>query len=369
MRRRIYKRPPRPPHRAGTADLARSSKFRLVSFRSQTARLAWGFLGALAIGGSLLLALPSFEENAPVPQPWNLWLSTNAPSEGGLNEPNWLLNMTMVADRSCRTATVTGSLQWQPKELNADPQLQPDRYILGVGGAHILSFESRDVDVDKPRLSRQWHTIPIFRVKGTDMIVVPAPFWPYSPITQAEFRFEVTAVHPAGFHSCYLTSPSMAKENNEDDYDPDPKVQRAVETFVDHHHDPRHLGEQIPLDAIVEMGVTGQEPEAAAASAAVATQPGRVVITCNTRETGGLEVEHETDRFAPHRHSRADRPCASVQRFQARNVQAAINKHSYLSGIFLTAGMTMLFDALMGVTAALASRALQKPQMRRRRRK
>jgi len=342
--------------RPDTTDLSGPSGFRLVAFRSRTARISWGIFGALAICGSLLLALPSFEESPPVPRPWSLWLSTNAPTEGGLSEPNWLLNMTIVADRSCRTATVTGSLQWQIKELNSDVQPQPDRYILGVAGAHILSFESRDIDDIKPNLTRQWHTTPISRIEGADVIAVPAPFWPYSAITQAEFRFKISAAHPAGFHSCYLTSPSMGRVNYEDGYDPEPKVHSAVEAFVEHHHGSEYLGEQIALDAVVEMAVMGQEPEAAAASAAVATQPGRVVTTCNTRETGGLEVEREIDRFAPYRQSRAYRPCASVQRFQSRNVQASITKHTYLSGILLSAGMVMFFDALMGATAVVVSR-------------
>src|SRR5579862_6363586 len=193
MHRRTHKRRLRPlPQRANSVDLGHSSKFRLVAFRSRVARLSWGILGAAAIAGSLLLALPSFEEDPPVPQPWSLWLSTNAPTEGGLNEPNWLLNMAMVADHSCRTATVTGTLQWQLKELDSEPQPEPDRYILGVSGARILSFESRDVDYDKLSLSRQWHTVPISHIKSADVIAVPAPFWPYSQVTQAEFRFTIT---------------------------------------------------------------------------------------------------------------------------------------------------------------------------------
>jgi len=343
--------------RPDATDLSGSSRFRLVAFRSRAASISWGILGALAICGSLLLSLPSFEESQPVPRPWSLWLSTNAPTEGGLGEPNWLLNMSIVADRSCRTATVTGSLKWELKELNSNVQPQPNRYILGVAGAHILSFESRDSDNVEPNLTRQWHTIPISQIGGADVITVPAPFWPYSPVTQAEFRFKITAAHPAGFHSCYLTSPLMGKVNHEDGYEPDPRVDSAISAFVEHHHGSENLGEQIALDAVVEMAVTGQEPEAAVASAAIATQPDRIVTTCTTRESGGLEVESEIDRFAPYRQSRTYRPCASVHRFQYRNVQASITKYTYLSGILLSAGMTMFLDALMGATAAVASRA------------
>jgi hypothetical protein len=122
--------------------------------------------------------------------------------------------------------------------------------------------------------------------------------WPYSPVTQAEFRFKSTAAHPAGFHSCYLTSPSMGKVNYEDGYEPEPRVDSAISAYVEHHHGSKNLGEQIALDAVVEMAVTGREPEAAVASAAIATQPDRI-----------------------------------------------------------SAGMTMFLDALMGATAAAASRA------------
>lgn len=360
MHRRKLRRPHRPqPQRPESVAHLHSRRIRLVAFRSRASRISWGAIGALAVCGSLFLALPSFDEGPPVPRPWSLWLSTNAPTSGGLDEPNWLLSMTILADRGCRTATVTGSLQWKIKELDSVINPEPDRYILGVEGVQILSFESRDLDEAEPRFTQQWHSTAMSRTEGASLVEIPAPFWPDS-LERAEFRLKVTAAHPAGFHSCYLTSPGIGGPREEIGFYPEPKIRSAVETFAESHHSPDNLMNQIALDAVMEMAVPGQEPEAAAASAAVATQPGGAVTTCSTHETGGLTVEGEIDRFAEYRQNRAKRPCAGVQRFQSRNLQASLTRHAYISGVLLSAGMAMFIDALMGATAAAVSRARRK---------
>lgn len=360
MHRRKLKRRRRPhSQRPGSVVHFHSAKFRFVAFRSRASRISWGAVGALAVCGSLFLALPSFDESPPVPRPWNLWLSTNAPTSGGLDEPNWLLSMTIVADRGCRTATVTGSLQWKIKELSSIVRPEPDRYMLGVEGVQVLSFESRDIDEVEPRFTRQWHSTAMSPIEGANLVEIPAPFWRNS-LERAEFRLKVTAARPAGFHSCYLTSPGIGGPGEEIGSRPEPKIHSAVETFAESRRIPENLTNQIALDAVMEMAVPGQEPEAAAASAAVATQPGGAVTTCSTHETGGLTVAGEVDRFAEYRQNRAKPPCAGVQRFQARDLQASLTKHTYISSVLLCAGMAMFIDALMGATATAVSRARRK---------
>jgi hypothetical protein len=353
--RRRYRPRPQLPGRV----VHHSPKIRFVAFRSRASRICWGAIGVIAICGSLFLALPSFNESPPVPRPWSLWLSTNAPTSGGLHEPNWLLSMTIIADRDCRTATVTGSLRWKIKEVDSDVNPEPKRYILGVEDVQVLSFESRDIDEDEPRLTQQWHSTAMSHTEGANLVEILAPFWPDS-LERAEFRLKVTAVHPAGFHSCFLTSPGIGGPGEEIDPRPEPKIRSAVETFVESHHSPENLTSQIALDAVMEMADPGQEPEAAIASAAVATQPGGAVTTCSTHETRGLTVEGEIDRFAQYRQSRAKRPCAGVRRFQPRNLQASLTRRTYISGVLLSAGMAMFIDALMGATAAAVSRARRK---------
>jgi hypothetical protein len=355
-RRRHHHQPH--PRRPKSVD-PHSLTLRFVAFRNRASRISWGITGALTVCGSLLLALPSFDESPPVPRPWSLWLSTNAPTGGGLDEPNWLLNMTIVADKDCRTATVIGSLQWRIKELDSVVSPQPNRYILGVEGTKVLSFESRDIDEAEPRFTQQWHSTAMSSTEGANVVEIPAPFWPNS-LERAEFRLKVTAVRPAGFHSCYLTSPGIGGPAEEIGPRPEPPIRSVIQTFVVAHHSPENLTDQIALDAVMEMAVPGQEPEAAVDSAAVASQPAGAVTTCSTHETGGLTVEGEIDRFAEYRKNRANRPCAGVQRFQSRNLQATLTKHTYISGILLSAGMVMFLDALMGTTAAVASRARRK---------
>ena len=77
----------------------------------------------------------------------------------------------------------------------------------------------------------------------------------------------------------------------------------------------------------MEMMVPGEEPEAALSNAAIANQPGGAVTTCSTR---------------------------------SRDLQASLNRRSFISGILLTAGMGMLIDSLMGATAVALARTRRK---------
>jgi hypothetical protein len=360
MYRRRPRRDHRPRRRPTTRTEAIPPRARSVTFRSQATRLLWGLIGALALAGSLVLALPSLGESPPVPRPWGLWLSTNAPKFGGLNEPNWLLTMTIAADRGCRTAVVTGALRWTIKELNAVVRPQPDRYILGVEGTHVLSLETRDIDQAEPRLTEPWHAVYMSHFDSARMVEIPAPFWPNS-LERAEFRLKIAAAHPAGFNSCYLTSPGIGGPREEVDSTSEPRLSSVVGEFIEAHHgNTENLDTPIALDAAIEMIVPGQEPEAALTDAAASAQPGAAVITCSTHEAGGVTAEGEIDRFGEYLRNRARRPCAGVQRFQSRNLQASLTRHTYLSGILLSAGMAMFIDALMGATAIAASRARRK---------
>lgn len=333
----------------------RSQKFRYVAFRGLGPRIAWGVVGTLSLFGSFLFALPTFAKDQPTPRPWSLWLSTNAPANGGLSEPNWLLRMKIVADDNCQTATVTGALQWKIKEVNSIVDPQPDRYILGVEGIRVLALETSGVNLNDPKLTQRWHSTPMPRTEQANVVEISAPFWPDS-LEPAEFRLKVTAAHPAGFRSCYLTSPGIGGPREGLGPDREPQISAAVEEFAVAHHSQENLLQQLTLDAVMEMIVPGQEPEAAVANANLAAQPGGTVTTCSTRSTRGLESDGEVDRFSEYLRNRAGRPCAGVQRFQSRDLQASLTKHVFISGLLLSAGMAMLLDALMGATDAVISR-------------
>jgi hypothetical protein len=267
--------------------------------------------------------------------------------------------MTLVTNSDCRTATLTGSLQWKIKEVDSVVQPEPDRYILGVEGVRVLGLETRDIDHTDPRLTRQWHSTPVSLVEGADIVEIPAPFWPDS-LEPAEFRLRVTAANPAGFHACYLTSPGIGGPREGVPLYREPRLGSAVETFIASHHSPENLSERIASDAVMEMMVPREEPEAALSNAAIANQPGGAVTTCSTRESRGQTVKGEIDRFTEYRRNRAEPPCAGVQRFQSRDLQASLNRRSFISGILLTAGMGMLIDSLMGATAVVLARTRRK---------
>ncbi|HSZ13001.1 MAG TPA: hypothetical protein VK790_03085 [Solirubrobacteraceae bacterium] len=267
--------------------------------------------------------------------------------------------MTLVTNAGCRTATLTGSLQWKIKEVDSVVQPEPDRYILGVEGVRVLGLETRDIDHADQRLTRQWHSTPVSLIEGADVVEIPAPFWPDS-LEPAEFRLRVTAANPAGFHSCYLASPSIGGPREGVPLYRSPRIGSAVETFIASHHSPENLSERIASDAVMEMMVPGEEPEAALSNAAIANQPGGAVTTCSTRESSGQTVKGEIDRFTEYRRNRAEPPCAGVERFRSRDLQASLNRRSFISGILLTAGMGMLTDSLMGATAVVVARRRRK---------
>jgi hypothetical protein len=74
--------------------------------------------------------------------------------------------MMLVTNSDCRTATLTGSLQWKIKEVDSVVQPEPDRYILGVEGVRVLGLETRDIDHTDPSLTRQWHSTPVSLIEG-----------------------------------------------------------------------------------------------------------------------------------------------------------------------------------------------------------
>src|ERR1700730_9879319 len=102
-----------------TSSRAPSRPLRLVSFRSRRVRIAWACVGAALLGTSYLVARPTFEPVGSAPRPWRLWLSTDArtPNENTHSSPAWLLRLNTLVDGGCSHASVTGALEWRPKEV------------------------------------------------------------------------------------------------------------------------------------------------------------------------------------------------------------------------------------------------------------
>jgi hypothetical protein len=315
---------------------------------------SWVLAAFVFLGVGIYVALPAFQAERPVPRPWSLWLSTNALTIGGLNEPNWLLRMTTKADRDCHTATVIGALQWKIQEVNSVVTPEPNRYILGVEGVRVLSLETRGIDHLNPALTQQWHTTPMSQVQGAYVAEVRAPLWPNN-VEPAEFRMKITAAHSAGVRSCYLTSPGLGEAREGAPPEEESNLDSAVGTFADSRHDPSNFIWPIALDAVDEMSVPGQEPEAAATNAALAEQPGAAVTTCSTHPAGPLIAHGEIDRFGEYRQSRAKRPCAGVWRFQTRDRQAFLSGSTFISGILLGGALGILITAAMGFSVVVSA--------------
>jgi hypothetical protein len=192
------------------------------------------------------------------------------------------------------------------------------------------------------------------QVEGARVVEIAAPLW-RNNVDPAEFRMKLKAAHSAGVRSCYLTSPGLGEAREGAPPEEESNLDSAVRTFAGSRHDPDNLEWPIALDAIDEMSVRGQEPEAAATNAALAEQPGAAVTTCSTHPTGGLTAHGEIDRFAEYRESRAKHPCAGVWRFQTRDRQAFLSGSSFISGILLAAAVGILITVAMGFTVIVST--------------
>jgi hypothetical protein len=355
MRRRVNKKlvrsrsAPRTP--SGLARGSPSRPLRLVSFRSRGVRLAWACVGAAVLGASYLVARPTFEPVRSAPRPWRLWLSTDArtPNTNTHSSPGWLLHLNTLADNDCSNTTVTGALEWEPKEITDPVSPVPTRYVIAIAEAHVYRLETRSVNPFNRSGTATWQTIPLHAVSGAEVAEVPVAHW-QGPDQPAEFRLTLAAAQPAGFGSCYVTSPAIGDfyESGNADEAP-PETTFSVSTFLQGRNVSANLEEPLYLDAFAESEVPGQEPEDTAASTRLTLHPRAAIASCTTFPTEAHSGE--LDPYSEDLSARAARPCAGLQLFRSSSLQATLTRHVFFSGLLASAGITMLIEALVaGVT-------------------
>ena len=325
-----------------------SRPLRLVSFRSHRVRFAWALFGVLLLIAAYFVAHPTFESNQTVPTPWRLWLSTDAttPNTNTHSSPGWLLRLNTAANDSCSQTIVTGALEWEPKEIAEPVSPIPTRYVIAIAGAQVSRLETRSVNPIDPLGTRRWHTTPLDAVSGAMVTEVRVAHW-QGPNEPAEFRLTVAAsTQPAGFESCYVTSPAIGdfyESGNADEAQPEAVF--SVGRFLETRNVSSNLGEPLYLDTIAESEVPGQEPEDAAAPARLTLHPRAAVVTCTTftSETHTQELDPYSEDLRTH----TARPCAGVQLFRSSSLQATLTQHIFFSGLLASAAIAMLIEASM----------------------
>ena len=322
---------------------AHVSSSRSASLRGRNARFTYSLIGIALVCGGLLIARPTFAVSRPAPQHWSLWLSTNATVSGSRHEPGWLLRLKVVAGHECEYETVTGALAWRPKEIVDPVKPTPARYVLAVEGARVQQLESRGIDRLGVDATSGWQPRRLHPIEGAEAVEIPVPHWQY-PDAPAEFRLIVDAARPAGFESCYLTSPGISVLEDTATGEEGAPIQFAAETLVKNPQDQTNLTAPIWVDAVVEMSVAEQETEAATTGAVLAAHPGAAVVTCTTREG---RSSGEPDPFSDALRRSNDRPCASIQRFRSAALQADLTEHGVFSGLLMSAGIAILVAAFL----------------------
>jgi hypothetical protein len=221
--------------------------------------------------------------------------------------------------------------------------------VIAVAETEVLRLETRSPDPRNLSATETWHTTPLHDVSGAEIAEVPVAHW-QGPSTPAEFRLTLAAARPAGFRSCYVTSPSI-----DDFYEPGNAVEAqpdrvfSVSTFLERRRARASLEEPLYLDAIVESEVAGQEPQDLSAPAHLTSHPRAAISTCTTypNEGHGKEV----DSYRADLNSRSSRPCAGVQMFRSSSLQATLTQRGFWAGLIASAGLAILIEALVtGVT-------------------
>ena len=346
MRRRgktkLVRRRSAPRIPSGSARRTPSHPLRRVSFRSGRVRLAWACVGAAVLGTSYLVARPAFGPAQSAPRPWRLWLSTDArtPNTNAHSSPGWLLRLNTIANNGCSNATVTGALEWEPKEITDPVRPVPTRYVIAIAAAHVYRLETRSINPIDPSGTETWYMTPLHAVRGTKVAEVLVAHW-RGPDQPAEFRLTLAAAQPAGFESCYVTSPAIGnfyESGNADEAQPETTF--SVSTFLQRRRVSASLEEPLYLDAIAESEVPGQEPEDAVASTHLTLHPRAALTSCTTFPT-----EAHSGELDPYRQdfsTRAARPCAGLQVFRSSSLQTTLTQHVFFSDLLAGAGITIL---------------------------
>ncbi len=226
-------------------------------FASRRSRAVWGGLGLAlaALGGWLVL--PALRSNPEPPNPWGLWITTDARNKETYPSPtSWLLKLSLKAEEGCeRPVTARGELQVaSPYKLARSPTI----VALAVDNARVLGAEVKGIQQLRPRPVERWRPMKVSQFRGTYVIHGTLNGRLERNLLSPRvllFRLYLDVTRSAGYSACYMTSPALFGLSGS-------RLWQSASDGGKAYFRRRAKIAYPPLrDAIVQMSVPGQLPD------------------------------------------------------------------------------------------------------------
>ncbi len=321
----------------------RRLRLRTVVFSSWKVRSAWAVTGALALIGGFLLVAPSFERASDPSQPWGLWIGTDgtyAPSPA----VGRLLLLEIEAKHGCEgPVTVKGQMEWSPSDQwvsrHSPDELIPSRLVLGIAGVKVLRGEVRDFR------KHRWRRVSITPFEGISILDSRVDGSSLG-LADVRFRLSLDEVSSAGFEACSTTSPAVLEyQGGEPEFE---RATNAITYLYEHHISGAGDVEAFNVDdALVWMSVKDHQPDRGLLDHGSRVVAGRVLVTCTSTSPIVSSFGSGGDPFASFRQSLEESSCGSVQTFRRAGAVETLNEHIFFAGILISAGVALLFEALL----------------------
>jgi len=314
-------------------------KLRTVTFSSGRARALWAVVGFAGLGGGYWLVAPTFDGTSAPPKPWGLFVTSNVQESGHGQNHSWFLNLEIAGHSDCRRpATATGEVSFDEGKHPKPFTHRPTRLVLGIAGIHVLRAEIRGPEY------RNWREVPIARYDGTTIAEGHVARWRYAD-EEVGFRLTLMASHPAGFRSCYETSPALFQFKGEDTQ-AWVNASSNTEIYLRERHKHGRLAGESLTDAAMQMSVTGQEADRSALDASAQVHHGNATLNC-TALLPESPPEFRDDPYFYTRTLRGESSCASVQTFRATDAADSLNRRVFFGGILISAAVGILLEVFL----------------------
>ncbi len=314
-------------------------KLRTVTFSSGRARALWAVIGFAGLGGGYWLVAPTFNSTPSPPQPWGLFVTSNAQESGHGQSHSWFLDLEIAARNDCEhPATATGEVSFDEGKHRNPFTYRPTRLVIGIAGIHVLRAEIRGPEY------ATWREVPIARYNGTTIAEGHVARWRYAD-EGVEFRLTLMASKPAGFRSCYVASPALFEFKGEDTQ-AWVSASSNTEIYLREHRKHGRLAGASLTDAAVRMSVAGQEPDRAALDASAQLHHGDATLSC-TALLPESPPEFREDPYFYTRTLRGESSCASVQTFRATDAADSLNRRVFFGGILISAAVSILLEVFL----------------------
>ncbi|MFL5832684.1 MAG: hypothetical protein ACJ76B_01710 [Solirubrobacterales bacterium] len=178
-------------------------------------------------------------------------------------------------------------------------------------------------------------------------------------LAEVRFRLSLDAASSAGFEACSTTSPAVLEyQGGEPEFE---RATNAITYLYDHHLYGTGEVEAFNVDdALVWMSVKDHQPDRGLLDHGSRVVAGRVLVTCSSTSPIASSGPRE-DPFASFRQALEESSCGSVQTFRRAGAAETLNERIFFAGILISAGVALLFEALlMGKTASWGRRGRRK---------